>query len=119
MNAASVFGGGAVRKDLPILLRVVLGITVVLVAFSRIYLGVHTPQDILVGTVAGTLVMWLTARLMQWLGAHPEKDLLIAGIGIGLALARMIITGQNGTITASNRDGGGACFTIRFYKSVV
>ena len=63
MNAASVFGGGAVRKDLPILLRVVLGITVVLVAFSRIYLGVHTPQDILVGTVAGTLVMWLTDRL--------------------------------------------------------
>lgn len=62
MNAASVFGGGAVRKDLPILLRVVLGITVVLVAFSRIYLGVHTPQDILVGTVAGTLVMWLTDR---------------------------------------------------------
>ena len=40
-------------------------------------------------------------------------------IGIGLALARMIITDQNGTITASNRDGGGACFTIRFYKSVV
>ena len=63
MNAASVFGGGAVRKDLPILLRVVLSITVVLVAFSRIYLGVHTPQDILVGTVAGTLVMWLTDRL--------------------------------------------------------
>ena len=93
MNAASVFGGGAVRKDIPLLLRVVLGITVVLVAFSRIYLGVHTSQDILVGTVAGTLVMWLTARLMQWLAAHPEKDLLIAGIGIGLALLVAIYAG--------------------------
>lgn len=33
MNAATVFGGGAVRKDLPGLLRMVLGITVVLVSF--------------------------------------------------------------------------------------
>ena len=40
-------------------------------------------------------------------------------IGIGLALARMIITEQNGTITAVNRPEGGAVFTIRFYKSVV
>ena len=36
--------------------------------------------------------------------------------GIGLALARMIITAQNGTIQASNRREGGARFTIRFYK---
>ncbi len=40
-------------------------------------------------------------------------------IGIGLALARMIITGQNGTITAKNLPDGGACFVIRFYKTVV
>ena len=45
MNAATVFGGGAVRKDLPGMLRAALGVMVVLVAFSRIYLGVHTPQD--------------------------------------------------------------------------
>ena len=42
MNAATVFGGGAVRKDLPGMLRAALGVMVVLVAFSRIYLGVHT-----------------------------------------------------------------------------
>ena len=40
-------------------------------------------------------------------------------IGIGLALARMIITEQNGTLTAGNRKEGGAVFTIRFYKQVV
>ena len=65
MNAATVFGGGAVRKDLPGMLRAALGVMVVLVAFSRIYLGVHTPQDILVGAVCGTLVMWMTLKLMQ------------------------------------------------------
>lgn len=36
--------------------------------------------------------------------------------GIGLALARMIITSQNGTIKAENKTDGGAKFTIRFYK---
>ena len=36
MNAATVFGGGVVRKDVPRFLRVVLAAIVLLVAFSRI-----------------------------------------------------------------------------------
>ena len=87
MNAASVYGGGAVRKDLPRALRITLGIIVALVAFSRIFLGVHTPQDILVGALVGILVMGLTVKLMNWVAAHPEKDILVAGIGIVLAIA--------------------------------
>ena len=39
--------------------------------------------------------------------------------GVGLALARMIITGQNGTVKAENRKDKGAKFTIRFYKRTV
>ncbi|QIB68727.1 HAMP domain-containing histidine kinase [Aminipila butyrica] len=38
------------------------------------------------------------------------------GYGIGLALCKMIITRQNGTITAKNHSQGGAIFTIRFSK---
>ena len=37
------------------------------------------------------------------------------GIGIGLPLAKALIEGQNGTITAGNMTGGGACFEIHFY----
>ncbi|HPD00810.1 MAG TPA: HAMP domain-containing sensor histidine kinase [Acetivibrio sp.] len=37
-------------------------------------------------------------------------------IGIGLALARMIITSQNGTVRAGNNSDRGARFTVRFYK---
>ena len=86
MNAATVYGGGAVRKDLPKALRAALLLTVILVAFSRIYLGVHTPQDVLVGAAAGMLVMWLTIFLMNYVKRHPEKDLAVALIGIGLAV---------------------------------
>ena len=39
--------------------------------------------------------------------------------GIGLALARMIVTSQNGTLKAENKPEGGAKFTMRFYKGAV
>jgi len=39
--------------------------------------------------------------------------------GIGLALARMIIVNQNGTIKAGNCKEGGARFEIRFYKGTI
>ena len=87
MNAATLYGGGAVRKDVPRALRITLAIIVVLVAFSRNYLGVHTPQDTLVGLLAGMLVMVLTDRLMKWVEAHPGKDILVAGVGVALAVA--------------------------------
>ena len=87
MNAASLFGGGAIRKELTKALRIVLGIVLVLIAFSRIYLGVHTPQDILIGTCAGLLVMWGTSKLLAWLEKHPSKDLLVMGAGIAIAVA--------------------------------
>lgn len=42
-----------------------------------------------------------------------------SGFGIGLALARMIITRQNGTVKAENAEPSGARFTVRFYKSTI
>ena len=105
MNAATVFGGGAVRKDLPKALRVTLGVIVALVAFSRIFLGVHTPQDILVGACAGILVMWGTARLMQWLAVHHEKDLLVAGIGLALGVAIALYAGLKSYPADYNAEG--------------
>ena len=40
-----------------------------------------------------------------------------SGYGIGLALAKSVITGQGGTITAGNHPDGGAVFSIRFPKN--
>lgn len=41
------------------------------------------------------------------------------GFGIGLALARMIVREQNGTLKAENSENGGARFIMRFYKCTV
>ena len=48
-------------------------------------------------------------------GKNSSKE----SFGIGLNLAKMIISGHNGTIKAENSLSGGAEFTIRFYKQVV
>lgn len=87
MNAASLFGGGVIRKEFSKTLRICCGIVFALIAFSRIFLGVHTPQDILIGSCVGLLVMWLTLKLIAWVDKHPGKDLLVMCIGIAIAAA--------------------------------
>ncbi|MBR6006788.1 MAG: HAMP domain-containing histidine kinase, partial [Clostridia bacterium] len=42
-----------------------------------------------------------------------------SGVGIGLALCRMIVGKQNGTVKAENAKEGGAKFTVRLYKGAV
>ena len=50
---------------------------------------------------------------------YKGKNAGADSIGIGLALARMIVAEQGGTITADTPPEGGARFVIRFYKSVI
>lgn len=50
---------------------------------------------------------------------YKGKNAASDSIGIGLALTRSVVAAQNGTVTAVNAPSGGACFTIRFYKSIV
>jgi len=50
---------------------------------------------------------------------YKGKNSSTSNVGIGLALARMIITSQNGTIKAENGKNGGAVFTLRFYKCTI
>lgn len=47
---------------------------------------------------------------------HRGKNSSATGYGIGLALCKMVIVNQGGTITAKNHSKGGAVFIIRFPK---
>ena len=94
MNAASLYGGMAIRRNIRTGLRVLFWIMLVLVAFSRNFLGVHTPQDILVGAGVGVLVMFLTGKLLEWVQANPNKDILVAIIGILVSVAAAIFSAE-------------------------
>ena len=50
----------------------------------------------LVGIVAGTAVMWLMLRLMRWIEAYPEKDLMVAGTGLLLGIAVAVYASLKG-----------------------
>jgi len=60
---------------------VLLAVFVLLTAFSRNYLGVHTPQDVLVGLCLSVLGLFLAAKLFDYLDEHPEKEDMLLLIG--------------------------------------
>lgn len=50
---------------------------------------------------------------------YKGKDSASGSVGIGLALAHIIIGEQGGTVKAYNGKDGGAVFEVKFYKTVV
>lgn len=86
MMCAPIYGGLAViTKNKP--LRYFLVFMILLTMVSRNYLGVHTPQDVLVGCAFGLLAVWIAQKIFAYLDKHPEKDVLfmvlavLAGVG--------------------------------------
>ncbi len=61
-------------------------ILVLLVAFSRNFLGVHTPQDVVVSLVVSFLVVLLAERVVSWVEEEEGRDakLTAAAIAFGL-----------------------------------
>lgn len=88
--AASVFGniGYWLDKNKQKLLCVICWIFMLLVMFSRNYLGVHTPQDVIVGFVSTALMCYLAKRIEDWCDKDFSRDkiVLFGGILFGLIL---------------------------------
>ena len=76
MMAGPIYGGLAVyawKKGVKWLSWIFI-IAILVTMFSRNYLGVHTPQDVLVGFAASALCLWIVAKVFAYLDAHPEKE---------------------------------------------
>ena len=68
-------------------------ILALLVGFSRNLLGVHTPQDVLVGFAEAALIVAISVKLTAWLRAHRKRDWLIALIALALgAIALAVVS---------------------------
>lgn len=85
-TAAPLAGGMAVnawkaKKAWGKLVAILFVLYILLVGFSRNYLGVHTPQDVFTAIAITVFTLIITAKIFQYLEKHPEKEnlfLLIA-----------------------------------------
>ena len=60
--------------------------------FSRNYLGVHTPQDVIVGFAIGCAALFVTCKIFAYIENKPEREDLILGIIFVLGLVVLIYT---------------------------
>ena len=83
-NAVSLFGAVAVcRKNTAV--RIVCCVLCALVLFSRLYLGVHTPADVLVGGGIAALLLLVLYR--------PSQLAMTNGRVLAVLLAAMVLLG--------------------------
>ena len=71
----------------------------VLQCYSRMYLGVHYPGDILGGIIVGLLAGWLVWRLMRWIehrwrineGNYTRSDANVLSISLVITITALLI----------------------------
>ncbi len=103
--ATATFGSPAVwfrkHKWFVVIMSVLIG----LVMFSRNYLGVHTPQDVIVGCAATGLCLYANWKLLNWANGACNRDLVLLGIGTVLTVAAMLFLAFKSYPTDLGSDG--------------
>lgn len=84
--AGSLFGGFAlyIKKNW---VYVVMGILILLVMISRVYLGVHYPTDVIVGGVLGVLIAVIMSKVTT---KYPDKKVIILSVLFGILVVTFI-----------------------------
>lgn len=59
---------------------------IALTVFSRNYIGVHTPQDVLAGTFLGGFVVILAPNIWSWIDRAADREYLVPAAGILLTI---------------------------------
>ncbi len=69
-NSSSLYGALAFILRKHFFIAILLVLLVLLVGFSRLWLGVHTPQDVVVGLAIGFILVLVVHHIINW----AEKD---------------------------------------------
>ena len=75
--SCSVFGGVAfLLRNKKLWMSLFIGL-VLLVGFSRMWLGVHTPQDVVVGLLIGVVLIFLVNGMINWAEKNKNRYLYL------------------------------------------
>lgn len=89
-NVMSVLGGVA-RFTKKTAVRAVCIVIIALVAFSRMYLGVHYPTDVLTGLVIGLIPVLALYPVFEKSDEHPRSIVIVFGAAAVFSLAAALI----------------------------
>lgn len=88
--SSTVFGGIAlILKNRKIIVFMLLAL-IALVGFSRLWLGVHTPQDVLGGLFIGVFLIFFSKPLVDWAETNKNRYLYLVSIINILALLSFV-----------------------------
>ena len=90
-NAASTFGGLA-RSSKKLWARITFAAVVLLVAFSRMYLGVHTPKDVIVSLVIGAVLVFALYPLFRYAQKNEKAYYVIFASLFAISLIYVAFT---------------------------
>ena len=72
-------------------ISIIFFLLILITMFSRNFLGVHTPQDVLVGCISSFLMLFVGFQLEKWSDKNPKRnDLIIMLAGLCLAVILII-----------------------------
>ena len=78
--ASSVVGGTAYLLRKHFIICTLIIVLVLSIGFSRLWLGVHTPQDVLVGLICGGILVFALAMLIPWAEKNDNRYLYLLSI---------------------------------------
>lgn len=118
-NAINVYGALALNSKKK-LTKILLAFLVILIAFSRNFLGVHTPQDVIVGLLVGYISILIIDKAVDLADAKERNSLIFFFISLVLVVISMIYMNQKtypidyfeGSIIIDPVERIGKCFEI-------
>ena len=88
--AVSEFGSLAIWQRKSKFIVAICSIMVLLVMVSRNYLGVHTPQDVIVSFVVTVGVIALNLFLLSWVEKGKNRDIIFFSVGILICIGAFL-----------------------------
>ena len=90
--SSAVFGGIAylLRKNKLICISLIC--LVLLIGFSRLWLGVHSPQDVICGLLTGFILVFAINPIIKWAEKDSKRYMILLAIINILVLAALVYT---------------------------
>lgn len=85
-NAAAVLGSLAF-KIRRVGGYVVAGILIALMGLSRLYLGVHSPMDVMCGILLGLMAVCVVEKLLSWIDGNDVRRWMVVAVGLAATCA--------------------------------